>query len=177
MEVKFKYKCDKRCKWLTVSYIIIIAAGLGALVFYGKGGYMEAWVISILIAFIALYLLSIPKYIKVDEDSLTIQCVVEVTRIDIRDIVRIRKVERSEYKHRLFCLLGSYGFFGYYGYYFNFRNWEIIKMYARERNHLVEIEDSYEQIYIVSCREGDKLIDAVMQAKQGNIKGCINKEQ
>lgn len=176
MEYKFKYKCDNRCKWLTVIYIIFICVGLAALLIFGERGYMEAWLVSIFVAVIALYLLSIPRYVKVDDDNLEIQCVVELTRIDIRDIVTIRKVGPDEYKHKLFCLLGSYGFFGYYGYYFNFRNWELIKFYARERRNLVEIEDAYEQIYIISCREADELIDAVMGSKLGHIKGCSGKQ-
>lgn len=170
MEARFKYKCDKRCKWLTAVYIVIIAAGFTAVAIFGSGGYMEAWIVSILIAVIALYLLSIPRYIKVDDDNLEIQCVVEMTSIDLRDIVGIRNVDPDEYKHKLLCLLGSYGFFGYYGYYLNLRSWEIIKVYAGERRNLVEIEDSYEQTYIISCRESDELIDAVMKAKSGNVR-------
>lgn len=171
MEVKFKYRCDKRCKWLTVVYIVVITLGFASIIIFGKGGYAEAWLLSVLIAMLLLYVLSIPRYIKVDDENLEIQCIVEMTRIDIRDITEIHKVEPRAYRHRLFCLLGSYGFFGYYGYYFNFRTWEIMKVYAGERDYLVEIEDKYEQKYLVSCRDADRFIDAVMKAKLENISG------
>ena len=110
-------------------------------------------------------MISVPRYIKVDDESLEIHWVVEMTRIEVSEISSIGSVERSRFRNRMVPVLGSYGFFGYYGYYFNFREWEMLKIYTTERDHLVEIEDIYEQKFLVSCREADKLIEAVMQAK------------
>lgn len=125
---------------------------------------MHAWMLSILLGIVALYILSIPRSVSVDEHNLEIQCIVDMTRIDVRDIRSIRKVTTKEYKY-LIPILGSYGFFGYYGYYLNLKGWDMVKVYAGEMDNLVEIVDIYEQTYIVSCREADSLIESVMQVK------------
>lgn len=165
MEAKFGYKRDKRCKWLTAVYIAVIF-GLLALVTFGmESSYMKAWTLAVIGAVAALYLLSIPRYVKVDDDYLEIQCTVEMTRIDVRDVVSIRRTRDGEYHNRLFCLLGSYGFFGYFGYYLDLRDWDLVKLYATERNNLAVIDDIYEQRYIISCRDCDQLIESVLQAK------------
>lgn len=162
--MKFTYNLGRRAKRLSALYILFIV-GLYVLVwFLGSDGYMHAWLFSLLTAVVALFVLSIPRYIKVDAEALEIHCVVEMTRIEIRDITSIRKIKRKDWK-RIWPLLGSYGFFGYYGYYFDFKEWDMLKVYTAERKNLIEIEDIYEQRYIISCREGDKLINAVMQAK------------
>ena len=62
-------------------------------------------------------------------------------------------------------LIGSYGFGGYYGYWFHLSDWEICKVYATERKQLVLIEDIYEDIYIVSCTDPDRLIELCMEAR------------
>lgn len=168
MQSRFKYKLDKHCRRLSVIYIVVMLGVFALIFFAGNGGYLQAWLYSILLAIVALFILSIPRYIRVDDDNLEIHCVVEMTRIEIRDVASVRRITRGEYP-RLWLILGSYGFFGYYGYFFDFKQWELIKVYATERENLVEIEDIYEQKYIVSCREADRLIEAVMQAK---LEGC-----
>ena len=162
--MKFRYNRDKRVKWYTAVYWVAIVAAVAAVVLFAQGGYLQAWLLSLLTAILLLYVLSIPRYVKVDADALEIHCVVEMTRIEIRDIASIRKVEKKKLG-RLFLLLGSYGFFGYFGYYFDIRNWDLVKVYITEWRHRVEIEDIYEQRYLISCRGREELIDAVMQAK------------
>ncbi|MCD8174300.1 MAG: PH domain-containing protein [Alistipes sp.] len=165
MEARFGYKRDKRCKWLTAVWLVIIAGVPLFLVFGMESSYMRAWILAFGAAILALYILSIPRYVKVDDDYLEIHCVVEMTRIDVRDVVNIRKIDPDGYTSRFMCLLGSYGFFGYYGYYLDFRQWDFVKVYATERCHLVLIEDIYEQSYLISCRDCDRLVEAVTQAK------------
>ncbi len=164
MARRFRHNRNKRTTVLTVIWSLFIAAIAAAILIFVHGGYLHAWLLSILVGITALYILSIPRRITVDESNLEIQCVVELTRIDIRDIRSIRKVSPNEY-HYLFPVLGSFGFFGFYGYYLNFKGWDMVKVYAGEWAHLVEIIDIYEQTYIVSCREADELIESVMQVK------------
>ncbi|MCD8071802.1 MAG: PH domain-containing protein [Alistipes sp.] len=165
MEARFGYKRDKRCIRLTAVYIILLAAVLALLLLVVDFGYVEAWILAVLGAVVALYILSIPRYVKVDDEFLEIHCVVEMTRIDLRDITSIRKVEPDQPRTRLLCLLGSYGFFGYFGYFLDLGQWDFVKVYATERRNLVEIEDIYKQKYIVSCREADRLIATTVQAR------------
>ncbi len=164
MKTRFKYDRDKQCRRLTAVWIGIIAVAVVIIALLGGSGYMQAWLYSVLVAVTALYALSIPRYVSVDRDNLEIHCVVEMTRIDIRDVALVRKVDMEARRGRLWLVLGSYGFFGYFGYYFDWRNWEMVKVYATERAHFVEIEDIYEQKYLVSY----KLIEAVMRAKAGH---------
>ena len=141
--------------------IVIVFAAIMLLV---KEEYVRAWIIVLLSTILLLYVLSIPRYIKVDREALEIHCIVEMTRIAIEDIRSVRKVTRQD-TGRLTLLLGSYGFFGYYGYYANLRRWETVMVYATQWDNLVEIEDIYEDKYLVSCHEADRLIEMVMQAK------------
>ena len=165
MEQRFRYNYDKRTKRLSFMILAVIAVLSAVLIYFAsEGGYLSAWIIAILLAVLALNILSIPRHILVNDDALEIHCLVEMTRIPIADISSVRSVPAAG-AGRLILLLGSYGFFGYYGYYLSARRWEIVKVYAREWNHFVEIEDIYEQKYIISCRDAERLVEAVMQAK------------
>lgn len=164
MKQKFKYHRDKRTRRLTWITTIVIVALSAAVLLLMDDGYLRAWLIVIVVALLLLCVLSIPRYILVTEDALEIHCVVEMTHIPINDISSVRRVTRQD-TGRLTLLLGSYGFFGYYGYYANLRRWETVKVYMTEWSNMVEIEDIYEEKYLVSCREADRLIESVMQAK------------
>lgn len=143
----------------------MILAGLFVWFHFVLGGdYLPAWGLFFVVCIITLYILSIPRYILLDDAALEIHCIVDLTRIHIEDIELIRRIERSEFR-RLWPLLGSYGFWGYYGYYFSFREWTLYKVYAAERNNLVLIEDIYEDTYIVSCDDPDGLIAFVSEAR------------
>lgn len=165
MNNRFKYVYDRRSRRITASLIFVIIAAFAAFIFLGSGSYLPAWFLSIAIATMALYILSIPRFIQVDDDYLEIHCIIELTKIHVGDIRTIRTVETSEMKST-FPLLGSYGFFGYYGYYFNWSEWEMVKMYAGEWGNFIEIEDIYEQKFIVSCSEYNDFIALVEQTKE-----------
>lgn len=164
MAKRFKHNRNKRTTILTAIWSAIIVTIVAAILVFVEGGYLHAWLLSILVGILALYILSIPRRTSVDENNLEIQCVVELTRIDIRDIRSIRKVQAKESKY-LFPVIGSYGFFGYYGYFLNPKGWDMVKVYAGEWDNLVEIVDIYEQTYIISSRQADELIESVMQVK------------
>lgn len=163
-EYRFRYRRDRRTRRLTWITLVLIAAVFTAIAVFVREEYVRAWIIVLLLTVLLLYVLSIPRHIKVDREALEIHCVVEMTRIPIADINSVRKVTRQD-TGKLTLLLGSYGFFGYYGYYANLHRWETLKVYASELDNLVEINDIYEDRYLVSCREADRLIEMVMQAK------------
>ena len=163
MEVtKFKYSLDRRSKRITWGIIVLIV-GL-AVVFHFVWGtsYIPAWFLLFLLCIITLYILSFPRYLTIDDDALQIH--VELTRIHVEEIEKIRRIDR-DYFRRMIPLIGSYGFGGYYGYWFHLSDWEICKVYATERKQLVLIEDIYEDIYIVSCTDPDRLIELCMEAR------------
>lgn len=165
MEVtKFKYSLDRRSKHITWGIIVLIV-GL-AVVFHFVWGtsYIPAWFLLFLLCIITLYILSFPRYLTIDDDALQIHCIVELTRIHVEEIEKIRRIDR-DYFRRMIPLIGSYGFGGYYGYWFHLSDWEICKVYATERKQLVLIEDIYEDIYIVSCTDPDRLIELCMEAR------------
>jgi len=101
--------------------------------------------------------LSFPRYLTIDDDTLQIHCIVELTRIHVEEIETVRRIDRSHFR-RMIPLLGSYGFGGYFGYWFHLSDWTICKLYTTERKQLVLIEDIYEDIYIVSCPDPDLLV-------------------
>lgn len=165
MEVtKFKYSLDRRSKRITWGIIVLIV-GL-AVVFHFVWGtsYIPAWFLLFLLCIITLYILSFPRYLTIDDDVLQIHCIVELTRIHVEEIEKIRRIDQ-DYFRRMIPLIGSYGFGGYYGYWFHLSDWEICKVYATGRKQLVLIEDIYEDIYIVSCTDPDRLIELCMEAR------------
>lgn len=124
------------------------------------GGFFSAWFISLVAALIALVVISIPRKIIVNDETLTIYCVLEIVELQIDEIAAIQKVENSECRW-LFPIFGSKGFFGYFGYYIDFSTWERVRLYATEWQNLVEIIDIYDDRYYVSCREADELIEQI----------------
>lgn len=165
MEVtKFKYSLDRRSKRITWGIIVLIV-GL-AVVFHFVWGtsYIPAWFLLFLLCIITLYILSFPRYLTIDDEALQIHCIVELTRIHVEEIEKIHRIDR-DYFRRMIPLIGSYGFGGYYGYWFHLSDWEICKVYTTERKQLVLIEDIYEDIYIVSCTDPDRLIELCMEAR------------
>ncbi len=166
MKRTFRYRPDKRARRITWCVIILVAMAAGGMVYawFGTGAYFSAWFISMAVAVAALYILSIPRKIYVSDEALEIHCVVELTSIELEDIHSIQRCDNQD--TGLILLIGSYGFFGYYGYFLDRRKWEIVKVYASEWNNLVEIEDVYEQRYIVSCSDPAALISSVNTARE-----------
>ncbi len=157
---------DRRSRRLTVLWCAVTAIVLLTVwLLWGEGGYMIAWTASLAGAILLLHIMSIPRRTIVGDTALEIHCIVEITRIEYADLRSIRRVG-PDALHNKYVLLGGYGFFGYYGYYFDTRNWETVKLYCRERQHLVEITDTTDQRYIVSCTAPEELVRAVTLARQ-----------
>ena len=129
------------------------------------GGFFSAWFISFVMAIFALMILSIPRRIVLLDNKLEIQCVFDITEIDLQEISRIRRVSPRRLR-RTMLLFGSSGFCGYYGKFFDLREFEVITIYSSEWNNFVEITDIYDSRIYVSCREADELIAAVRSRQQ-----------
>ena len=156
----FPYRYDLRSKRITVIVLAVLVEAFGLFDYFAVGGYMPAWFLFFAVVMLALHILSIPRRIHVEEEAIEIHCLLESTYIHYADLKSVRCMEPGEMKFA-FPLLGSYGFFGYYGYYFNFREWSTIKVYASQWGNFVEIEDIYEQKYVVSCDAPGLLIAAI----------------
>ena len=128
------------------------------------GGFFSAWFVSVVAALLALMILSIPRRIAIIENKLEIQCVFDITQIDINTIEQIRKVDTRSLRWTV-LLFGSHGFFGYYGKYFDFKELDIVTIYASEWNNFVEITDIYDSRTYVSCRDADSLIALVQEIR------------
>lgn len=159
---KYKYRYDRlshRITFIAVTIVALLLVGAG---FVLGGAYLPAWGLFFLLCIILLYILSIPLYVLLDESVVEVHCIVDMTRIHIEDIEKIRVFGKNEFK-RLWPLVGSYGFWGYYGYYFDFTEWTMYKVYASDRKHLVLIEDIYEDLFIVSCDDPETFIKHVLE--------------
>lgn len=169
MKKEYTYRLDKRTKRLTLIITLLVALVIAFFIHYSRSGYFPIWFAFFVVTALALYILSIPRKIKVDKDAFKIQCLVELTSIDVGDIASIRRMEPREMKFSLPTLAG-YGFFGYYGYYYNFSEMQKFKVYASQWKNFVRIEDIYEDVYVVNCDEADDLIETVLRVRQEKLR-------
>ncbi len=160
---EFAYTFGRKIRWISAAVLALIAVAVAVLYFLYDGGYISAWFLSLAVAVVALYVLSIPRYIRVGDRTVEIHCILEMTEIELADIARVERRERSEVK---WCIpvLGSYGFFGYFGVYLDLRSLDVVHVYASQWNGLVEITDICEDRYLVSCDDPDAFIQAVCEA-------------
>ena len=75
------------------------------------GGFFSAWFVSLIAALMALMVLSIPRRIVLLDDKLEIQCLLDITEFDIREIASMRKVPVKDMRWAI-RILGAAGFFG-----------------------------------------------------------------
>ena len=162
MKSSFKYHFNRRTITITLLSLLCCIIGAALLYVLYKGGFFSAWFVSFVMAIAALMILSIPRRIVLLENKLEIQCVFDITQIDMREITRIRKVSDRRLRWTI-LLFGSSGFCGYYGKYFDLKEFEVVTIYASEWDNFVEITDIYDSRTYVSCREADELIAAVRQ--------------
>lgn len=164
MEKRFKYRLDRRSKRITRGIALLVMIVFVVLHFLWEGNYFPAWFIAIALGLIALVVLSIPRYLIVNDDFVDIRCVVELTRIPVENIEEIRRVHDTKFKD-LTLLIGSYGFGGFFGYYFNVGEWSMYKVYLSERKNLVLMKDLYENTFLVSCAEPEEFVTLVTEAR------------
>lgn len=128
------------------------------------GGFFSAWFVSFVLALMALMILSIPRRIVLLDNKVEIQCIFDITEIDIAEIAQIEKVDKEKLRWTM-LLFGSSGFFGYYGKYFDFKELEFVTIYASEWNNFVEIVDIYDSRTYVSCRDAEALIASINEQR------------
>ncbi len=164
MEQIFKYTFGRRIRWVSIGVLVLIVAVVFALYLLYDGGYISAWFLSITVAVIALCVLSIPRQIRIDEATIEIHCILELTEIELIDVASVERVERQQIKW-LLPLVASFGLFGHYGIYFDFRTLDWVHVYATQWDNLVMITDKYEQQFLVSSDEPERLISTIESAR------------
>ncbi len=160
MEKLYKYRLGKRVIYSSLLYIIAFIGLSVLLAFIYEGGYISAWFISLILAVLALMILSIPRRVVVDEEGIEIQCIAEDTTLLHSDIANIRKVEKRE-MNACIPIFGAVGFFGHYGRFLNLQTMEFIHIYASRWGKFVEITDIDGNKYYISCEERDDIIKRV----------------
>lgn len=168
MEQIFKYTFGRRIRWASIEVLALIVAVVFALYLLYDGGYISMWFLSVTVAIVALCVLSIPRHIRIDEASIEIHCILEMTEIELIDVASVERIERQQIKW-LVPTLASYGLFGYYGYYLNLRTLDRVHVYATKWSDLVMITDKYEQQFLVSCDDPEQLISAIEKARAGAL--------
>ncbi|MFI3282227.1 MAG: PH domain-containing protein [Rikenellaceae bacterium] len=168
-DTTYKFNFSRRVIYLTLLHIVVSVLFAYLLYIFYEGGYLSAWFASFVVALICLLTLSIPRRVVVSQSQVKIICILELTEIDIADIVKVRKVNPRNLKW-IIPLFGGYGFFGYYGLFFDLRRAERIKMYATEWQYLVEIVDIYEDRYYISCRDREKFVKDIQHRRCENDK-------
>ncbi len=161
----YKFRFSKRVISIGLTHILL--SGLFAYLLYKfyEGGYLSVWFITFVLALIILLLFSIPRRVVVTSKQIRIFCVLELTEINIADIVKVRKVNPRSMKW-IMPLFASYGFFGYYGIFFDWRHAERIKMYMTEWKNIVEIVDIYEDRYYISCRHSEIIVKDIQRRRK-----------
>ena len=156
----YKYRLGKRVVYSSILYILLIAGLSVLLAFVYEGGYISAWFISLILAVLALMVLSIPRRVVGDEEGIEIQCIAEDTTFVYEDIASIRKVENRE-MNACVPIFAAVGFFGHYGRFLNLRTMEFIHIYASRWGKFVEITDIDGNKYYISCEERDDITKRV----------------
>ncbi len=161
-----KFTLDKRARAITWTIFILIALANAAqyIFFHNEGNYVSVWAIFFAVSILALFILSFPRYVVVENDTLEIHCVVQMVRLAVEEIEYVKKIDRSE-MNRCMPLIGSFGFGGYYGSYMNLRYLHTFKLFAGEWNNFVKIKTIYEEYYIISVADADGLIETVARCK------------
>ena len=160
MTRSFRYNTDRKTIVKSILFLLLIVAGAVLLYVLYTGGAFSAWFLSAVGAVLALMVLSIPQRVVLLDDTLEIQCISDITEINIREIASVRKVEKRDMNACL-PIFGAVGFFGHYGRYLNLRTMEFVHIYASRWGKFVEITDIDGNKYYISCEERDDIIKRV----------------
>lgn len=162
----YKYHFSRRVWGYSLLYVVGLSLLAAALYFLYEGGYLSAWFSSCFLALLLLMALSIPRKIRLSDERLRVDCLMDMTEIPLEEILSVRRLDKREMRG-VIPLLGGFGFFGYYGYYLDVVQVEMVRLYASEWDHFVEITDIYENRLIISSPQADELVTE-LQARIGN---------
>lgn len=157
MSRRYRYHIDRKTYYWTALHIVCFGVLGMALYLLYDSGYISAWFISFVASVVLLMGLSVPRNLVVDDKRLTIKCLLDMTQIDLENIISVRRVSPRKVRWVVPIFAGC-GFFGYYGHFFDFRHFRRVVIYASQWQNMVEIVDEYEDYYYVSCREYEELI-------------------
>jgi hypothetical protein len=166
MKQEFFYHLSRKVIYQSIVYFALLVLVGYLLRRLHEGDYLSSWFLILMVAVVALLLLSFPRKIVVNDATMEILCLLDMTEIPLIEIASVRRVDRRQMR-LIVPLIATCGFLGYFGYYFDLRNFERVVVYATEWNNLVEIEDIYEQRYYVSCDRADELV-SLLQSRTKN---------
>lgn len=165
-EIRIDYKRSRFVRWFTIGLGVVIVGIFVYFLISSGGTYLPAWFMTVAMAVLLLGVLSFPRYVKISPVSLEIHCIVDLTRIPLREIKQVRLLDRSEMKFSL-PIFASLGFGGYFGHFFGFGDMGTFVMYATEWKNFVLIEDIYEDKYVISCSEPERLVELITERING----------
>lgn len=165
MQKNFKYHVGRYTLIFSLILIILCVVGVWLLYDLYTGGFISAWFASVVVALILLMVLSVPRRISVIGNAIEIQCVSDITEIQIDEIEYIRLIPRKRLSW-IIPIFGVMGFFGYYGKFFDVKRFRIVTLYASEWSNFVDIRTYNGTHTYISCREAEALIDTIKQIQQ-----------
>lgn len=165
MIVRFRYGgFDRRVLVTSIATLVVVAGSLAYLFWEAQGAYyFAAWCTSIIVAVMALCLLSVPRRIILRDEELELRCLVETTYIPLRSIVDVEVLGPKGLRGKL-PLLSSGGFGGYLGFWVDLRRWKIHRTYVTHRRKCVAIHTSRRR-YLVSCCAPELLRSEILASK------------
>lgn len=146
--MKYQMKYDKQSRWITSIFGVLLLLCLAFIYYTSGGSYFPAWLTTLVVSIALLGVLSIPRHVDITSISVEIHCILELTRIPLYQIDRVKILDKSDMKW-CFPFFGVFGIFGYYGYFFDLKRFRTFKMYSRRWSNFVLIEDIYENRVIV----------------------------
>lgn len=169
MKCLFRYKLDKRVMRRSIILFLVVILSIFLFNYFVGNTYLSAWILGVVMAVVGFVVMSIPRFIKVSRSRFEVQCLLELTIINVEDIVSASRLEKESLKS-IIPLFASCGFCGYFGYYIDLRNWNIFRVYASSWENLVVIEDIYEDLYIVNVERPDDFIETVISQRNARRK-------
>lgn len=170
MTLKFRYGGLDVVAWM-VSILVLAALVYGCwwLFVWAEGAlYIAAWGTSVVVAIVALCLLSLPRRIILSDEELELRCLMETTYIPLRSVVDV-KVMGSEGLKGKVPVLGLGGLGGYLGFWVDTKSWRLYRTYVTSRHKCVAIHTSRHR-YMVSCGAAELLRTQILAAKARNSK-------
>ncbi len=166
MKVTFRYGGFDGRVWCVSLLSLLVTGGACAWLFLTAGGayYIAAWVTMVVVAIMALCLLSVPRRIILSEKELELRCLVESIYIPLDKIVDVAEVERGAFGWKI-PLVGVAGFWGYYGRWLDVKSWRIHRVCATRRSGCVAIHTTHHR-YLVSCNS-PQLLRALLVERMG----------
>lgn len=170
MTLKFRYGGLDVRAWIISTLVLAALVCLCLWLFTKAEGalYVAAWSSSIVVAIVALCLLSLPRRIILTDEELELRCLVETTYIPLRSVVDVKVVGSEGLKGKM-PVVGLYGFLGYLGFWIDVKSGRVYRTYVTNRHQCVAIHTSRYR-YTVSCDSAELLRTQILAAKARSSK-------